>query len=133
MLNMSTKIQEPFFQEVEQEWFSHEEGQLSVDVIETHDALIVRSAIAGVDADDLDIALTNDTLTIRGKRQENICYEEGVIHVKECHFGTFSRSIVLPCSVNTEEVDAVLQRGILTITLKKMESQTHISVLDLED
>ena len=116
-----------------QDWFHETEGQLSVDVIELQDAIIVRSAIAGVAADDLDISLSNDTLTIRGKRHEKEAYQHGAMHVKECHWGIFSRSIVLPCAVNSEEVDAVLQKGVLTITIKKMDDQIQVSVLDLED
>jgi len=50
------------------EWLSHHEGQLSVDVIETENEVIVRSAIAGVSAKDIEITLSDDTLTIRGER-----------------------------------------------------------------
>jgi len=115
-------------------WFSHVEGQLLVDVIETKYEIIVRSAIAGVVADDLDITLTEDTLTIRGTRhvdQEEM--HKGTVHAQECHWGAFSRSILLPHHVDPESVDALLQKGVLTIRMKKVDMNTPISVIDLDE
>jgi HSP20 family protein len=88
-------------------WLARQEGQLSVDVVETDREIIVRSAVAGVRSADLDIALTADTLTIRGERALDCQdYEDGVIHLAECYWGTFSRSIVLPHPVKPNEADA---------------------------
>ena len=115
-------------------WFSQNEGQLSVDVMETSREIIVRSAIAGVNAVDLDITLHEDTLTIRGSRAEEIPEtKRGKIHVQECHWGAFSRSIILPSHVDPNSVDAVLKKGVLTIRLKKTEMDKPISILDLDD
>ena len=116
------------------DWLSAQEGKLSVDVIETPQELIVRSAIAGVAIEDLDISLVDDTLTIRGVRAHP--YQEQTsdqIHVQECHWGSFSRTIILPSRVDADRVQATLTRGILTITMKKTDIETHISVLALED
>lgn len=115
-------------------WFSENEGQLSVDVMETSREIIVKSAIAGVNAEDLDITLHEDTLTIRGSRAEEISEtKRGKIHVQECHWGAFSRSIILPSHVDPNAVDAVLKKGVLTIRLKKTETDKPISILDLDD
>lgn len=115
-------------------WFSQNEGQLSVDVMETPRELIVRSAIAGVNADDLDITLHEDTLTIRGSRAHELSEtKRGKWHVQECHWGAFSRSIILPNHVDPNSVDAVLKKGVLTIRLKKTETDHPISILDLDD
>jgi HSP20 family protein len=128
-----TELQNDLFEFSDEEWFSHE-GQLSVDVIETMDKVVIRSAVAGVQSDDLDITLANDTLTVRGQRHHEIDEEhEGVTHVKECYWGAFSRSIVLPCPVNQEDVDAVLKNGILIITLKKRDVRSRVPVIDLEE
>ncbi len=95
-----TDYQNDYLELADEDWFSHE-GQLSVDVIETLDKVVIRSAVAGVSADDIDITLAGDTLTIRGQRHHEVDEEhEGVVHVRECYWGAFSRSIVLPCSVN---------------------------------
>jgi HSP20 family protein len=116
-----------------EDWFSTTEGQLSVDVMETPDEIIVRSAIAGVPADDLDISVTADTLTIRGKRDHG-CIEsqDQTVHVRECYWGSFSRSVVLPCHIRPEEADATLKNGILTVTLKKVEMNSKVSVIELD-
>ncbi len=119
---------------IDSEWLSHSEGQLSVDVIETRTNIIVRSAIAGITADDLDISLSEDTLTIRGERQHNCEESKGdEIHIQECHWGAFSRSIILPSNVDPDSVDAVLKRGILTITMTKQDMDKSVPVLDLGD
>jgi HSP20 family protein len=119
---------------VHHEWLSQNEGQLAVDVMETAEVVIVRSAIAGVTAEDLDIALSEDTLTIRGEREHG-CSEstDDTTHVQECHWGSFSRSIILPAHVDPDEVSATLKRGILTIRMKKTEMDRHVPVLEIED
>lgn len=116
------------------DWLSQTEGKLSIDVIETRDELLVRSAIAGVTGSDLDITLSDDTLTIRGSRQ-HFCEDRqsDQIHVQECHWGSFSRTIILPCTVDADSVNATLKRGILTIKIKKAEMDKNIPVLELDD
>ncbi|MBI4257233.1 Hsp20/alpha crystallin family protein [Candidatus Uhrbacteria bacterium] len=116
------------------DWLSQTEGKLSVDVVETRDEIVVRSAIAGVQTQDLDITLSDDTLTIRGNRTHE-CEEHrsDQIHVQECHWGSFSRTIILPCAVDSDSVDATLRRGILTIRMKKGEMDKRIPILELDD
>ena len=114
------------------DWFNHQEGQLSVDVIETPNEIIIRSAIAGVTVEDLDINVTNDTVTIRGQRENCQMSEEKVIHIEECYWGNFSRSIILPGHINPDTTDAVLKNGILTITLKKIENHSQVEILNLD-
>lgn len=116
------------------DWLSSTEGKLSVDVIETRKEIIVRSAIAGIHAQDLDITLSDDTLTLRGERHHGYnASASDQVHIQECHWGTFSRTLILPCAVDPDTVEATLQKGILTIRLKKVEIDTHIPVLDLDD
>lgn len=116
------------------DWLSEQEGKLSVDVMETGSHVIVRTAIAGVTASDLDITLVDDTLTIRGSRHHAMEEDPAAFtHVQECHWGSFSRTIILPAHVDSDSVDATMKRGILTITLKKVEMQKTIPVLDIDD
>ncbi|MFC1787673.1 Hsp20/alpha crystallin family protein [Patescibacteria group bacterium] len=113
----------------EEAWFSHTEGQLSVDVIETPKTIIIRSAIAGVKPEDLDISVTEDTLTIRGQRHQcSNPNSDETIHLQECYWGAFSRSIVLPSHIKTDQVEAELKHGILTITLKKVVINKKIPI-----
>jgi HSP20 family protein len=111
-----------------------EEGQLSIDVIERPDTIVIRSAIAGLAAKDLDVHVTHDTLTIRGKRHHG--HEEQLtdtVHVQECFWGAFSRSILLPARVRADEAEAALKNGILTITLPKAEAGSTLPVIDLNE
>lgn len=116
------------------QWLSAPEGQLAIDVHETPTHLIVRSAIAGVCAGDLDITLSDDTLTIRGARHlDTKTQKNQTTHVQECHWGAFSRSVILPSRVDPDRVNASLKRGILTIKLKKVGLETTVPVEDVED
>lgn len=113
-------------------WFKDdfEEGQLLIDVYQTEEYLIIKSTIAGVRPEDIDISINNDMLTIRGKRQtQEEITEENYIY-KECYWGSFSRSIILPVNVKTDKVQAYLENGVLIIKLKreKQKKKTLIKV-----
>jgi len=101
-------------------WYNGEyEGQLSVDVYQTADSLVVRSTIAGVKPEDLEITLNDDVITIRGKRyQESAAPREDYFY-QECYWGGFSRSIVLPMEVKSADAKASLKNGVLTVVLPK--------------
>jgi HSP20 family protein len=115
------------------DWINHNEGQLAVDVIEDDKNVFIRSAIAGVDSKDLDISVTDDTVTIRGQRQLNSKEtKETTVHIQECHWGGFSRSIILPTHVRSEKADAKLKNGILTITIPKAKVSSTIKVKDID-
>lgn len=110
----------------------YEEGQLSVDIYQTPDELIVKSTIAGVKAEDIDISLNNDMLTIRGKRKmEEEINEEDYLY-KECYWGSFSRSIILPMEVKADGIKANLENGILTVTLPK-EKETKETIIKVKE
>lgn len=104
------------------------EGQLSVDVYQTKDAVVVKSTIAGVKPEDIDISIDNDTLTIRGSRQTEETINEDDYFYQECYWGGFSRSIVLPIEVKSEEVEATLKNGVLTIFLPKAKKNKSVAV-----
>ncbi|MBI4779346.1 Hsp20/alpha crystallin family protein [Candidatus Falkowbacteria bacterium] len=112
------------------EWLGedYDEGQLSIDVYQTPNSLVVKSTIAGVRPDDIDISINNDMLTIRGRREikEKIVEENYLI--KECYWGGFSRSIILPIEVEAEKVEASLDNGVLTIILPKAKSAKQFSI-----
>jgi len=105
-----------------------EEGQLSIDVYQTTSAIVVKSTIAGVKPDDIDISINNDMLTIRGKRTMHDTIKDEDYLYRECYWGNFSRSIILPVEVNAEKVDASLENGVLTVTLPKAKSSKQISI-----
>lgn len=107
---------------------NYEEGQLSIDIYQTPKNIVVKSTIAGVKPDDLEISLNNDMLTIRGKRemQENV--ENDNYLYRECYWGAFSRSVILPVEVKAEKIEAYLENGVLTITLPKAKTMKQVSI-----
>lgn len=112
-----------------EEWPS-EEGQLAVDIYQTERDLVIQSAVAGVNAQSIDISLEKDILTIKGCRRktEN---EKGDYFSQECFWGPFSREIILPTEVDPEKVAAKMKDGILTIRIPKIirEKKRRITVL----
>lgn len=108
------------------EWDEEEaiQGQLAVDVYETREKLVVKARTAGVNKNDLDVSIADNTLTIRGTLSAG--NEDGVENyfAQECYWGEFSRSIALPVPVKEEEIEAVLKDGVLTISFTKVKQDT---------
>jgi HSP20 family protein len=99
-------------------------GQLAVDVYETREKLVVKGRVAGVNKSDLDVSISDNTLTIRGTLSAG--NEEGVENyfLQECYWGEFSRSLVLPVPVKEDEIEAMLKDGVLTIGFAKVKQDT---------
>jgi len=114
----------------ENEWLEDgfEEGQLSIDVYQTPSSIVVKSTIAGVSSEDIDISINNDMLTIRGKREQPDKIRDEDYLFRECYWGSFSRSIILPVEVEAEKVDASLENGVLTVVLPKSKTSKQISI-----
>ncbi len=94
---------------------------LAVDMYETDEAVVVKSAIPGIDPDDLNISITGDTLTIKGEtKAEEKIEEENYICRERC-YGAFSRSMTVPVPIVADEAEADFENGILTLTLPKAE------------
>ena len=117
---------------VPEAWTLPAEGELAVDVFETKKDVVVRAAIAGIKSDDLALSLEGDILTIRGARHDEDKTERKYL-CQECHWGSFSQSVILPTPVKNDKVKAQLQRGILTILLPKTKKNASIEVADLGD
>lgn len=94
-----------------------EEGQLAVDVYRDGDVLVIRSLVAGVNPDDLDVSVNGDLLTIRGKRYTDRETEANDWFHQECYWGSFSRSIVLPYHVAADMTEAQLKNGLLEVRI----------------
>lgn len=94
---------------------------LAVDMYQTDDAVVVKSAVPGVKPEDIDISITGDVLTIKGEtKAEEEVKEENYIR-RERRYGSFSRSLALPVPVVADKATAEFENGILTLKLPKAE------------
>lgn len=115
----------------EKEWFE-QEGQLAIDVYETDAEIIVRSTIAGIKTEALDIFIENNMLTIKGNR-EKPNEDSGDFSFKrylyqECYWGKFSRQAILPEEVNNADAKASMKDGILTIVIPKLQKEKRKTI-----
>jgi HSP20 family protein len=99
-------------------------GQLALDVYETKEKLIVKARTAGVNKGDLDVSISDNTLTIRGTLSAGEEADVENYFLQECYWGEFSRSIALPIPVKEDEIEAVLKEGVLTISFTKVKQDT---------
>ena len=112
-------------------WTSDQtEGKLALDVYETTEDLVILSAIAGVKPEHLEIFVQNDMLTIRGKRA---IVADTYAHyiVRECHWGSFSRSVILPTEVDVDAIAATLKDGVLIVRMPKIHRSKKITVQEI--
>lgn len=101
------------------EFFGEGEGQVAIDVYQTPEAIIIEAPIAGVSTDDLDISISNESVTIKGKRNRNRETKDEHYFYQECYWGRFSRSVILPQEIDPERSEAHVKNGVLVITLPK--------------
>jgi len=101
---------------------SDSEGQLTIDVYQTDNDIVIKSTIAGVKPEDLDVSINNDMLTIRGDRKQDELISSENYYYQECYWGSFSRSVILPIDVVPEKIEASMKNGILTIRMPKADN-----------
>lgn len=111
-------LQSPMSQQ-EEEWMSDYEGALNIDMYQTKDNVIIKSTIAGVRPDDIDITVANDMVTIKGSRQREEKISDDDYFYQECYWGGFSRSVIIPVDIDSEKIEADLKDGILTVIIPK--------------
>jgi HSP20 family protein len=124
--NQNAAAAQPADDDVADEWNEDEPvaGQLAVDVYETREKLVVKGRVAGVNKSDLDVSISDNTLTIKGTLSAGNEEDVENYFLQECYWGEFSRSLVLPVPVKEEEIEAVLKDGVLTISFAKMKQDT---------
>jgi len=105
------------------------EGQLTIDVYQTPGEIVIKSTIAGVKPEDLDVNINNDMLTVKGIRKNDAHIKPEDYYYQECYWGPFSRSVILPVDVETENIKAELKNGILTIILPKASKAKTKTIL----
>ena len=109
-------------EKIEETAIFNSEGELVVYVFETNDHFVVLTAIAGVNIKDLDISVEKDMMVIKGQRQDPHNDHEKKYFYQECYWGPFSRKVVLPENIKTEEAEAQMDKGMLVIKIPKITS-----------
>ena len=102
---------------------SAEEGELTVDVYQNHDTIFVKAMIAGVRPEDLDVNISRDMITIRGKREEERVSSSDDYFIRELYWGSFSRSVSLPQEIDVDEAEAIEKHGLLILRLPKLDKK----------
>lgn len=100
-----------------------EDWNISLDVIQKDDAIVVKASVPGVQPKDIDVAIEDNILTLRAERKEEFTDEKATYLIQERHSGSFYRALSLPDSVDTSKVNSVYENGVLTITLPKAEEK----------
>jgi HSP20 family protein len=93
----------------------------AVDLYQTDDEVVVKASLPGLKADDVQITITGETLSLKGEFKQENETKERAYHVREQRFGSFERSFALPTTVVGDKAKAEFENGILTITLPKAE------------
>lgn len=106
------------------------DGQLAVDVYQTPTDIIIKTMVAGIRPEDLDISITRDMVTIKSSREDSATVESEDYFQRELFWGSFSRTILLPQEIEVEEAEAIERHGLLTIKLPKVnkDRQTKLRV-----
>lgn len=100
-----------------------EEGQLSVDAYQTATEIIVQAMVAGARMEDLDVSITQDMITIKGKRMDTRRVEDGDFFERELYWGNFGRTLLLPKEIDPDEAEAIMKNGMLTIRVQKLDKE----------
>ncbi len=93
----------------------------AIDIAEKNDSVVVRAEMPGVEKENIDITLENKTLTMTGKIEQNHEEKKEDFYYSERSYRSYSRTVELPCKVDTGKIKAALKNGILTVTLPKAE------------
>jgi HSP20 family protein len=96
-------------------------GGPSIDMYETENDVIIKASLPGLKADDVQINVTGEMLTLKGETKEKAEVNDKSYHLREQRYGAFERSITLPTLVTPEKAKAEFEDGVLTISLPKAE------------
>lgn len=111
----------PINEKLQQDKDEHTVGQLALDIYQTPTHIVIVAPIAGVKMSDINVSITEDVLTVSGKRDLEFDIPDEDYYTQECFWGDFSRSIVLPAAVDTTKINASFKDAVLKVTIPKTE------------
>ncbi len=94
----------------------------AIDLYQTAEDVVVKASLPGLKAEDVNISITSDVLTLSGEFSQESEKKDATYHIRERHSGSFERSLRLPVDIQTDKAKAEFENGILTITLPKAEA-----------
>jgi HSP20 family protein len=97
------------------------ESGLAIDMYETDDTVVVKTTIPGVKAEEIDVSITGETLTVKAETKEEEEIKRENYLRRERRFGSYCRSVTLPGGLETDKAEADYSDGILTLTFPKAE------------
>ncbi|UCG58460.1 MAG: Hsp20/alpha crystallin family protein [Phycisphaerales bacterium] len=125
--NEVDELFDSFFRGLDRPFFGYKAWP-AIDVAEEENAVVVRAEVPGCKAEDIDVSVYGNTLTISGeKKRSEEKKEKGYYHVESCH-GSFRRELTLPTEVDQHKIDAEYKDGVLSITLPKAETAKAVKV-----
>jgi HSP20 family protein len=99
-----------------------DEGNLPIDMYQTNDSVVVRASVPGVKPEEVEVTITGDMLTIKGETRAEEEVKKDSFFRQEISYGAFSRSVVLPSSLQPDKAEATFENGVLTLTIPKAEA-----------
>ena len=97
-------------------------GQVAIDILELEASIMIVAPLAGMEVDDVDIAISKNVLTISGNRVKPSVYGEAdKALVEECFFGPFSRSVILPENLAFNKIRATMENNLLLVDIPKLQ------------
>ena len=107
--------EEPFLRAFSEGWLP------SVDISETKDNILVKAEIPGIEAKDVNVSISGNLLTIKGEKKKEAEEKDEHHYCAERYSGSFQRVFQLPTNVQSDKVKATFDKGVLKITLPKVE------------
>ncbi|MBI2058007.1 MAG: Hsp20/alpha crystallin family protein [Candidatus Yanofskybacteria bacterium] len=100
-----------------------DEGQLTVDVYQNNNEIVIQSTIGGIDGKDIDISIAKDMVTIKGVRAKTEKVKQSDYFHQEVYWGSFSRSVILPVDIDVDKAKASIKNGLLTVRLPILQNK----------
>ncbi len=116
-----------FFRGLDRPFFGYKAWP-AIDVAEEENAILVKAEVPGCKADDIDISVHGNTLTISGEKKASEEKKEKGYYYMESTYGSFRRELNLPTDVEPDKIDAVCKDGVLSITLPKAEKAKTVKI-----
>jgi len=94
----------------------------SLEVVENDESVTVTAELPGVESKDVDVTVTEDTLTLRGEKKSESKSEKDNVRRVERSYGSFERVVPLPAEVVADKVTATFEKGVLTVAMPKSKT-----------